>query len=317
MNNDRGQIAILLAAKDGGRYIGELLESLENQTCSDFTVYLHDDGSTDDTLDIYGRYHNDKPEKYKVLEGPPQYGARENFFYLLGKVEADYYLFADDDDVWKPEKIDDIITAIKKVEESRGIGYPAAAFCDMRVVDQKLNEIAPSFIRYMGRDASYTAYTQILIDNPAAGCSMGLNRALRDIAIGCEDISRVEMHDAWVMMVGAVFGTVIYVPEVLVDYRQHGDNELGAATENIMQKITRNLGVFFSGRMKAKKKEFFELSRGLAGEILKLKGVPGDKAGVLQGYLDMQNYGRLYRIRYCRQHHIERAHHSAWMRLWI
>ena len=317
MNDNMGHIAILLAAKDGGRYIGELLESLQKQTCGDFTVYLHDDGSTDDTLSIYGRYHDSEPQKYRVLEGPPQYGARENFFYLLRRVEADYYLFADDDDIWHPDKVREIITAIKGCEESHSTHHPVAAFCDMRVVDQKRNEIAPSFISYMGRDASYTAYTQVLIDNPAAGCSLGLNRALRDIAIECDDISRVEMHDAWVMMVGAVFGTVIYVPKVLVDYRQHGDNELGAATENILQKVIRNLGDFFSGRMKDKKREFFALSRGMAGEILKLKDVPPEKEKVLYGYLKLQEKGRLEKIRFCKEHHIERAHHSAWMRLWI
>ena len=309
--------AILLATKDGGRYIGELLDSLLAQTCKDFTVWLHDDGSEDDTLSIYERYRSDDPDRFRILEGPPQNGARENFFYLMRSVEADHYLFADDDDVWREDKVQKLMEALLKEEEARGKDHPVAAFCDMKVVDSKLNEIAPSFIGYMGRSPQYTRYTEVLIDNPAAGCSIAMNRALRDIAIGCDDISRVEMHDAWVMMTAAVFGSIVYVPEAMVLYRQHQGNELGAATESVIQKIGRNMGDFFSGRMYRNKRDFFRVSRDTAAEVCKLKGVPEDKRKVLEEYSRFDEHGRFYRISFCNKYGIRRAHHTLWMLMWI
>lgn len=309
--------AILLAAKDGAKYIDALLRSLRDQSYKDFTVWLHDDGSADDTMSIYERYSSAEPERFKVLDGPPQHGARENFFYLMRNIEADYYLFADDDDVWEPDKVEKELEAVKKTESQKGTDHPVAAFCDMKVVDEDLKEIAPSFIDYMGRSAQCTRYTQILIDNPAAGCSIAFNRALRDIAITCDDINDLEMHDAWVMMVAAVCGSVIHVPRALVLYRQHADNELGATTESTVKKIARNTSDLFSGRMFKKKRDFYEISRRLAKQIIRLKAADEEKKLVLQGYIDMREHGRLYRIRYCRANGINRAHHTTWMLLWI
>ena len=134
--------AILLATKDGGRYIGELLDSLLAQTCKDFTVWLHDDGSEDDTLSIYERYRSDDPDRFRILEGPPQNGARENFFYLMRSVEADHYLFADDDDVWREDKVQKLMEALLTEEESLlSILESAETVEDIITVQDRLSQV--------------------------------------------------------------------------------------------------------------------------------------------------------------------------------
>ena len=172
----------------------------------------------------------------------------------------------------------------------------------------------------MGRNGNYTAYTEILIDNPAAGCSMGINRVLRDRAICCEDIGAVEMHDVWVMMLAAVFGKIGYIDDTLVSYRQHGDNVLGAATETAIDKIIRNLRSIVDGSAYNEKRHFYDAKRALAREIIKLDGVPQDKKEVLFTFSSMnegRRMGRLRRIAFCRKNKIRRARHNIWMLLWI
>ena len=46
------RIAILLATYNGEKYLSEQLLSLYNQTYSDWTLYIADDGSTDGTIGI-------------------------------------------------------------------------------------------------------------------------------------------------------------------------------------------------------------------------------------------------------------------------
>lgn len=46
------QIDILMATYNGGEYIAAQIRSLQNQTFSDWHLIVHDDGSTDDTLQI-------------------------------------------------------------------------------------------------------------------------------------------------------------------------------------------------------------------------------------------------------------------------
>jgi rhamnosyltransferase len=97
-------IAILLATYNGGQYLMEQLDSLLQQTCQEWTLYIHDDGSTDNTYDILREY-SQKHSNIYVLEYESQRGAMGNFLSLLQRVEADYYMFCDQDDVWLKQKV--------------------------------------------------------------------------------------------------------------------------------------------------------------------------------------------------------------------
>ncbi|MBQ1472698.1 MAG: glycosyltransferase family 2 protein [Lachnospiraceae bacterium] len=309
------QVAILLATYNGAAYLRELLDSLENQTRVNFRVWIHDDGSRDETIDIINEYCNRAPDRYALVDGPKGLGSKRSFLYLLEQVEADYYFFCDQDDVWLPDKVQTLLDAL--VGHSLGDERPLAAFCDMKVVDGKLNVLCESFLDYMGRSGTQTRFSQILIDNPAAGCSMAFNRALRDRCLPLPNADNIEMHDAWVMMMAAVYGEICFVPSPLVLYRQHGDNVLGAATESRLQKVLRNIEGFLSGSLARQKRNFFATSRRLAAEVLTREDIPDEVRRVLEGYLDLEKHSRRYRIRFCKDNQINRAHHSLWMWLWI
>lgn len=82
--------AILLATYNGARYLREQIESIYAQTYQDWTLYVHDDGSTDGTQEILAEYANTKAN-FVVLDYPSQHGAKANFMSLLKMVEASYY----------------------------------------------------------------------------------------------------------------------------------------------------------------------------------------------------------------------------------
>ena len=98
MQQSTERIAILLAAYNGEKFLREQLQSLYDQTYTDWTLYIGDDGSTDGTADIV----RDFSERYGNIvfhrnsEGK---GAMSNFMGLLSEAEADYYMFCDQDDV--------------------------------------------------------------------------------------------------------------------------------------------------------------------------------------------------------------------------
>ncbi|MCR5640341.1 MAG: glycosyltransferase family 2 protein [Lachnospiraceae bacterium] len=309
------QIAILLATYNGEAYLRELLDSLENQTQVNFRVYVHDDGSRDGTNEIIDEYQQRFPERYVRVEGPTGLGSKRSFLYLLEQVEADVYFFCDQDDVWMPDKVQMEVDTL--TELSLHGASPQAVFCDMQVVDANCKLIAPSFLDYMGRSGTQLRYTQILIDNPAAGCSMAFNRALRDCCLPLPNMDHIEMHDAWVMMMAAVYGEIGFISTPLVAYRQHGENVLGAKTESGVHKILRNVDAIFTGSFAREKRKFIEISRRLAAEVLTRDALPQDVREVLEGYLDLEHHSRGYRIRFCRENQINRAHHSFWMWLWI
>ena len=57
---------------------------------------------------------------------------------------------------------------------------------------------------------------------------MGINRSLAKLAGRCEHPDQVVMHDWWLALVAARFGKMLYIDQSTMDYRQHGNNSVGA-----------------------------------------------------------------------------------------
>ncbi len=98
------ETAILLTTYNGGKYLPELLRSLADQTCQDFVCYIHDDGSVDNTVDLCKAFCREHEGQFVLLDYPKTGSAKNNFLSLLERVEADHYLFCDQDDFWLPDK---------------------------------------------------------------------------------------------------------------------------------------------------------------------------------------------------------------------
>jgi glycosyltransferase involved in cell wall biosynthesis len=220
-------IAILLATYNGCHFIREQLDSIFSQTNECWHLYVHDDGSKDGTLEILSEYENRYSGRMTVLKYDSQGGAKNNFLSLLEKVEAPYYMFSDQDDVWLPNKIECCINVMQHKEKINP-DIPIIVNTDLKVVDQELNVIDDSFWHYEGIKTSFIKH---YIDNAAVntvtGCTMLFNHKAKSVMR--KPYSRALMHDAWITLsVYAVGGTVLYLPEKTVLYRQHTGNVLGA-----------------------------------------------------------------------------------------
>ncbi len=319
--------AILLATYNSKEYIGEMTASLLNQSDGDFVCYVHDDGSADGTVDIVKELASSHPDRFVILEdGRSHLGAKGNFMHLLRSVEADVYFFADADDVWMKDKVKRSKDALFELMDSCGNDVPCAVFCDMKVTDEKLGVTHESFIRSIDRDPSYHSYQEIIMDNPAAGCSMCFNRACRDMAVFAavpegEKLYKkteelVEMHDAWVLFTASLLGRVEAIDEPLVYYRQHGDNEMGARQESVSQKAGRNVGGAIAGDLASKKKAYYDNAKNLARAGLLLQGIDEDKRRVLKGFVGLDKISKPARIFFLKNNGFRRKKRSLWIWLW-
>ncbi|MCD8333685.1 MAG: glycosyltransferase family 2 protein, partial [Clostridiales bacterium] len=255
-------IAILIAAYNGEKYLGELLDSLLAQSETGWVAYIHDDGSTDGTAAVIAEYANRYPEKFVCVEGAPSGGAKNNFFFLFRQVEAPLYMCCDQDDVWLPDKIE---KTLRRMRGSRGAEscdpmtgaekevlcdcaggtaeVPRLVFSDLRIVDQDLRPVADSMNRYQRMCCGDLSAGHLVLDNVVVGCTMMVNRALRDRLIEVTDLTDVVMHDWWAALIAAQFGEIVYLDEATILYRQHGDNEQGArkfGPSYIMYKLTHS-----------------------------------------------------------------------------
>lgn len=219
-------IAILMATYNGERYLSEQIRSILTQTCQDWHLYIHDDGSTDKTVDMLKEYVFQYPHQITLLDYPSQGGACLNFMSMLEQVDAPHYMFCDQDDVWLPEKIETEYLKIQEIEKKLP-ETPIIVNTDLTVVDENLKCISHSFWELSGINTHFLRkYVDYAANNAVTGCTMLFNKAVKR-AIK-HPYKEALMHDSWITLsVAAAKGTIYYIPQQLVLYRQHGHNTLG------------------------------------------------------------------------------------------
>ena len=98
-------IDILMTVYNGEQYVVPQIESILNQTDSNWKLFIQDDCSTDRTVELIEPYVRRYPERITLLRNEKNSGsAQKNFFSMLPLVEHSYCMFCDHDDVWKPRK---------------------------------------------------------------------------------------------------------------------------------------------------------------------------------------------------------------------
>lgn len=221
-------IAILLATHNGEPYLAQQIDSLLAQDDADLHILVRDDGSSDATPGLIADYAERWPERLEPL--PPdgrRLGARGSFDALLAHALAhprgfQRFMFCDQDDVWLPDKV----RSLRQALEAGVDDEPRLAHGDMRVVDQNLNPIAPSFWRRQRVDPGNTQLGRMLLQNSVTGHSALFNRALAELASPIP--ADAFMHDWWLALTAAAFGTIAAVDRPLTLYRQHTGNVLGS-----------------------------------------------------------------------------------------
>ena len=91
-----------------------------SKTTRDFNVLVRDDGSTDGSIEILESYKPRFDGRLNVITGAPSGSATANFAILMRETKADYVLFADQDDVWKPVKVELTLRSLKEAEAKYG-----------------------------------------------------------------------------------------------------------------------------------------------------------------------------------------------------
>ena len=211
--------AILLSTFNGARFLPDQLDSLLRQDAA-WVLFWRDDGSTDDTAAIMQRFMaGPGAGRCRAVVAPAgRVGPTASFMALLrAAAGSEVVAFADQDDVWLPEKLGLAVRALSAETEP-------ALYCSRQVlVDAGLNRIGLS--AGLRRSPHFPA---ALTQNVATGCTVALNAAGARLVAASEPPSS-SLHDWWsYLLVSAHGGRLIADETPTVLYRQHGGNMVGA-----------------------------------------------------------------------------------------
>jgi glycosyltransferase involved in cell wall biosynthesis len=248
-------IDILMATFNGEKYLRNQLLSLQQQTFSDWVLWVRDDGSTDGTLQIIDEFTQLDSRVRKVDEGSGQhFGAGRNFLELVKYATLDYVIFCDQDDIWFEKKLEMLIGfAAEKFDKS----LPCLVYCDAYgysdsegiIIIESISQLhAKKLEEFLFFNAGYQ------------GCSILFNRELANVVKNYR-AKYYYLHDDVVSLVAHVFGKVYFLPKCLMLYRQHAFNVTGNISSSFFDKLRRIVSVktyVLSKRHYDEKRAFFE-----------------------------------------------------------
>ena len=220
------QIAILVPTYNGGLYIKELVESVLSQTYADFTLYIRDDGSKDDSMFICQQLAG-KDNRIILIPFDRNFGARYSFLAMMELVDSNYYMFCDQDDIWMPTKIEDTFNKMREIECSSP-NKPVIIHTDLKVVDGDLKPIANSLWKYRGYDVDMPhTFPYLCHYNDVTGCTMMINQLAKQACQGVMSLSFPDFmyYDNMVCILSAkAGGLIVPLKQQTVIYRRHGNN---------------------------------------------------------------------------------------------
>jgi len=214
-----GHVAILMGTYNGARYIEKQLNSILQQEWKEWSLWISDDGSGDDTRSIVETTFLKNKNKCTVLKGPEQ-GFCENFKSLMSNelIDSDYYAFADQDDIWLPHKLSCAVSHLSSLPQE----LPAIYCSRTQLIDEDDNVIG-----YSPLNSRKPGFANALIQNIASGNTMVFNHAARQLFNKTLSLPMIAHDWALYLIVTACGGTVIYDPSPTVLYRQHTANLIG------------------------------------------------------------------------------------------
>ena len=121
--------------------------------------------------------------------------------------------------MWLPDKLSRAVEHL-----SRQAASEPALYCGrLMLVDEALTPLTLTPVPHRG-----PSFENALVENIAAGCTIVLNGAARNLLIR-KMPDWLVAHDWWAYLVVSAFGTVVYDPQPTVLYRQHRANAVGAS----------------------------------------------------------------------------------------
>ena len=288
-------IDILLSTYNGEKFVREFMHSLGKQSCRDFDLLIRDDGSDDDTVRILKECLEETGISGRFSSSSSRHvGVVQSFGELLSESRARYVMFADQDDVWHPDKIAEMLKLMHAAERQWGESTPLLLHSDLRVCGAHGENIADSFIRYQKLSPENDALADLLVQNHVTGCAMMINGVLKD-RVRLPFPSGVICHDWYLAILTAAIGRIVFADKTYVDYRKHDGNVYGSPEYS----LSGCAGIVRRGREALNRR--LALTQVQARDFLRQYGdllTPADRATVSR-WGNIGSHGKLGRIATC------------------
>ncbi|MCC6126203.1 MAG: glycosyltransferase family 2 protein [Pirellulales bacterium] len=233
------KISVALCTYNGGRFLQAQLESIAAQHRRPDELVVCDDRSTDDSMAVVRRFAAACGFEVRAEVNERNLGSTQNFSRAVSRCRGDIIALADQDDLWLPNKL-------RRLEgvfaEDAGVGV---AFSDAALIDDAGRRLprglweSIAFDRRMRQQVNGGRALEVLVKrNVATGACMAFRAEYRELLL---PIPGKWVHDGWFALLIAAVAPCRAIAEPLVEYRQHGGQQIGARKENLYRQFLRGM----------------------------------------------------------------------------
>jgi len=217
--------SVVVTCFNGERFLGEQLRSIVAQNDPPDQIVLGDDASTDGSVAVAREALGPYRGSLVVLDSPRQVGHRENLRRCFERASGELIIWADQDDVWRPDKVTVLCSALEAAPSA------TMAFSDARVIDEAGRPIGRTLWSAVGlsdkqcRRWADDAIGVLMERTVVTGPTMAVRRSLIAAAL---PLPAACWPDEWLALIAVLREeTPVLVAEQLIDYRVHGANMAG------------------------------------------------------------------------------------------
>lgn len=244
MSAVRPSVGVALCTYNGARYLQAQLDSILAQSAPVDEVVVGDDGSSDQTMALLQAFSiraGARGIRVEVLQHARNLGYVLNFADALQRCRSDILFLCDQDDVWH---VDRVATYLQRFQSNPDL---LLLHSDATLVDgqgaalgSRLLEVLAVHPAEVELERDGGAIDVILLRNFVTGATCALRRSLLAEAL---PIAPGWSHDEWLAVVASLRRGLDMLAQPTIDYRQHGNNQIGASRRGVMRHL-RQLDLF-------------------------------------------------------------------------
>ena len=233
----RGRFSVAMCTYNGARFVREQLASIATQTLPPAEIVVCDDASTDDTPAIVEQFARASRIEVRFHINPTRLGSTRNFERAIGLCGGSFIALADQDDVWRTDKLAVIGSAFAAAPE---VGM---VFSDAEVTDADLRSKgygvwqSVTFTRALqARFRRGDGFAVLMRGNKVTGATMAFDARFRELVLPIPDGA---YHDEWIALLICAVAKGVPLSERLVQYRQHDRNQVGSSGHDVASMVRK------------------------------------------------------------------------------
>lgn len=197
-------VSVIMSVYNGERFLREAVESILNQTFTDFEFIIVNDGSTDGTLEILESYRDERI----ILINQDNMGLTKALNNGFALAKGKYVARQDADDLSKPTRLE---KQVAFMEDNQAVGLLSTRF---EFIDQDGQVTGPC---YVVLDNKLLQARLIDINQFCHGAAMIRKEALLEVGAFREFFKYAQDHDLWLRI--AEKYELANLPDFLFQYR--------------------------------------------------------------------------------------------------